>query len=219
MGTTDTIRPAAGTHMRGHDPEPDLVKPSHNEQGATCPMNSVQSAASTDRDHSLGRSSAPVNLVQYGDFGCAHCVRAYPLILGVIRYMGESMRYTYRNFSLNAPGKHGLLGAEACEAAGVQGRFWEMHDQLFRNPNALREKDVVARATAMGLDTEKFARDLLSREVAQRIRDDFRGGIWCGVKATPTFFINGLRYDGNWLDAPELIQVLRDAAYSQLALR
>ena len=166
----------------------------------------------TERDHSLGPSNAPVTLVEYGDFECPHCGRAHPIVQGIRRYMGEQLRFVYRHFPLVEAHPHAEHAAESAEAAGAQGRFWEMHDILFRNQHALEDEDLVLYAARIGVDAQRVARELAAGTHARKVRDDFRGGIRSGVNGTPTFFINGSRFDGNWADTVEFIQALTEAA-------
>ena len=166
----------------------------------------------SDRDHSIGPSGAPVTLVEYGDFECPHCRRAHPVVQGVRRYMGDNLRFVFRHFPLSEAHPHAQRAAEAAEAAGAQGHFWEMHDLLFHNQDALEDADLLAYAAQIGIDAQRVARELAAGTYAKRVRDDFRGGVRSGVNGTPTFFINGVRYDGNWSDTAEFMQALTDAA-------
>jgi protein-disulfide isomerase len=165
-----------------------------------------------DRDHSLGPPGASVTLVEYGDFECPHCRRAHPVVQGIRRYMGDSLRFVFRHFPLSEAHPHAQHAAEAAEAAGAQGRFWEMHDTLFHNQDALDDTDLLVYATNIGIDAQRVAGELAAGTYTKTVRDDFRGGVRSGVNGTPTFFVNGLRYDGNWADTAEFIQVLTDAA-------
>ena len=165
----------------------------------------------TERDHSVGPANAPVTLVEYGDFECPHCRRAHPMIQGVIRYMGDNLRFVFRHFPLAEAHLHSRHAAEAAEAAGAQGKFWEMHDMLFRNQDALEDEDLIMYAARVGLDFQRVAEELAAGIHTREVRDDFRGGVRSGVNGTPTFFINGYRFDGNWTDANEFIQVLTEA--------
>jgi protein-disulfide isomerase len=165
-----------------------------------------------DRDHSLGPSNAPVTLVEYGDFECPHCGRAHPIVQGIRRYMGENLRFVFRHFPLVEMHPHAESAAEAAEAAGAQGRFWEMHDILYRNQQALDDEFLLLYAARIGVDAQRVARELATGTWTRRVRDDFRGGVRSGVNGTPTFFINGFRYDGNWADTAEFVQALTDAA-------
>lgn len=166
----------------------------------------------SERDHILGPATAPVTLVEYGDFECPHCRRAHPIVQGVVRYMGDNLRFVYRHFPLGEAHPHAQHAAEASEAAAAQGKFWEMEDTLFRNADELTDEDLILHAARLGLDFQRVSQELAAGTYTRRVRDDFRGGVRSGVNGTPTFFINGLRFDGNWSDANEFIQVLMDAA-------
>jgi protein-disulfide isomerase len=176
-------------------------------------MHSAQLAvAVNDRDHTIGPRNAPVTLVEYGDFECPHCGRAHPIVQGIRRYMADQLRFVYRHFPLAEAHPHSELAAQAAEAAGAQGKFWEMHDMLFRHQDALDPDGILLYATTIGLDTQRFAHELATGVHARKVRDDFRSGIRSGVNGTPTFFINGFRYDGNWVDTAEFLQALTEAA-------
>jgi len=126
--------------------------------------------------------------------------------------MGDNLRFVFRHFPLSEAHPHAQRAAEAAEAAGAQGHFWEMHDLLFHNQDALEDADLLAYAAQIGIDAQRVARELAAGTYAKRVRDDFRGGVRSGVNGTPTFFINGVRYDGNWSDTAEFMQALTDAA-------
>jgi protein-disulfide isomerase len=161
-------------------------------------------------DHVLGDPDAPVTLVEYGDYECPYCGRAHTSVKEVLRRMGPEVRYTYRHFPLAEVHPHALQAAEAAEAAGRQGQFWPMHDMLFRNQNALEYEDLLGYAEVLGLDTARFASELESHAHLNKVRSDFHSGVRSGVNGTPTFFVDGGRFDGNW--APDtLIAALRRA--------
>jgi protein-disulfide isomerase len=168
-----------------------------------------------ERDHIAGSPDAPVILVEYGDFECPHCGRAYPIVNAARRALGDELAMVYRHFPLAEIHPHATLAAEAAEAAGAQGKFWAMHNMLFEHQDALEEEDLVAYAGALGLDRNRVAREMANGVYAPRVRDDFLGGVRSGVNGTPTFFINGVRFDGNWGDPGELIEVLAQAAAPQ----
>ena len=134
------------------------------------------------------------------------------MLQGLRRYMGDNLRFVYRHFPLAEAHPHAQHAAEAAEAAGAQGKFWEMHDILFQSQDALEDEDLVMYAARIGIDFQRVSQELAAGAYTRRVRDDFRGGARSGVNGTPTFFINGARYDGNWGDANEFIQVLSDAA-------
>jgi len=160
-----------------------------------------------ERDHTLGATSAPVTLVEYGDYECPHCGRAYPIVKEVRRRLGPRLRFVFRNFPLRESHPHAQQAAEAAEAAGAQGKFWEMHDRLFERQFALDDEYLIEYAGDLGLDVERFRRELTARTYEPRVREDFRSGVTSGVNGTPTFFINGARHDGPW-DAEPLAAAL-----------
>jgi protein-disulfide isomerase len=172
----------------------------------------------TTRDHTAGPDNAQITLVEYGDYECPYCGMAYPIVRRAQRELGSQLRLVFRNFPLAEAHPHARLAAEAAEAAGAQGRFWEMHDMLFEHQNALAPKDLVGYAKAIGLDTKKFERDLEAGTYTKRVRDDFRNGVRSGVNGTPTFFVNGERYDGSWANQEAFINALRQGA-QRLAAR
>jgi protein-disulfide isomerase len=165
----------------------------------------------SEADHSAGPDDAPVTLVEYGDYECPYCGMAHPVVKRAQRELKNQLRFVFRNFPLAEAHPHARLAAQAAEAAGAQGKFWEMHDMLFEHQDALEVEDLVGYATALGLDTQKFTRDLADGTYAKRVRDDFRSGVKSGVNGTPTFFINGARYDGSWANEDAFIRALREA--------
>lgn len=163
-----------------------------------------------DRDHAQGLANAPVTLVEYGDYECPYCGRAHPIVKAVQKALGPRLRFVFRNFPLSEMHPNAANAAEAAEAAGEQGKFWEMHDALFEHQGALRSRDLVARAASLGLDSDRIADQLKSHAHEDRVREDFMSGVRSGVNGTPTFFINGERYDGSW-DRQDLIAALEAA--------
>jgi protein-disulfide isomerase len=149
------------------------------------------------RDHTLGPANAPATLLEYGDYECPHCRAAYPVVEALRERLGDILQFAYRHFPLSQIHPHALLAAEAAEAAGAQGEFWEMHDALFTHQDALDGAHLMLYAAAIGLDTGAFQRDLETQAHAGRVQEDFMSGVRSGVNGTPTFFINGLRYDGS----------------------
>jgi protein-disulfide isomerase len=151
---------------------------------------------SAQRDHILGGPTAPVTLVEYGDFECSYCGQAYPVVKEVVSAFLEQMCFVFRSFPLTQIHPHAAHAAEAAEAA--QGRFWEMHDLLYEHQDALEDDDLLAYASQVGLDLNRFQVELAQSAYAQRVRDDFMSGVRSGVNGTPTFFINGRRHDGGF---------------------
>jgi protein-disulfide isomerase len=163
-----------------------------------------------DRDHIQGNASAPLTLVEYGDYECPYCGAAYPIVKEVQARMGDQLRFVFRNFALTQVHPHAKVAAEAAEAAGSQGKFWEMHDMLYEHQDALDPVHLYRYATTLGLDIPEFDRDLTEHRHAARVREDFMGGVRSGVNGTPTFFINGERHDGAY-DLDSLMAALQAA--------
>jgi protein-disulfide isomerase len=163
-------------------------------------------------DHIAGSAEAPVTLVEYGDYECPYCGMAYPIVKAAQRALGRTLCFVFRNFPLAESHPHARHAAEAAEAAAAQGKFWEMHDMLYEHQAALEEADLVKYAGAVGIDRIRFVRELAAQTHLKRVRDDFRSGVRSGVNGTPTFFINGVRWDGAWADPSALVDALRAAA-------
>ena len=166
----------------------------------------------SEADHAAGPDDAPVTLVEYGDYECPYCGMAQPIVKKAEEDLGSKLRFVFRNFPLAEAHPHARLAAQAAEAAGAQGKFWEMHDTLFEHQDALDVEDLLAYAESLGLDTAKFERDLEAPAYVKRVRDDFRSGVKSGVNGTPTFFMNGARYDGSWANVEAFIGTLRALA-------
>src|SRR5581483_9879955 len=168
----------------------------------------------TARDHVRGPDSARVTLVEYGDYQCPHCALAHPVVKQVRAQLGDRLRFVFRHFPLAQVHPMAVKAAEAAEAAGAQEKFWEMHDLLFERQRELGEIDdagFAKWAAELGLDTERFARELSSRVYHPRIQEDFLGGMRSGVKGTPAFFINGVRHTGGF-DINALLPAVEAAA-------
>ena len=162
------------------------------------------------RDHALGTADAPVTLVEYGDFECPFCGRAYPELKHVLRELGAKVRFVFRHFPLSEEHPHAQHAAEVAEAAAAQGKFWEMHDLLYQRQAALGDDDLVRYARELGLDAERVRRELVTHAHAARVREDFVSGTKSGVSGTPRFFINGRRHEEPG-DAKTLAAALRRA--------
>jgi protein-disulfide isomerase len=166
---------------------------------------------SEDRDHVQGPAVAPVTLVEYGDYECPYCGAAYPIVKQVQARMGERLRFVFRNFPITTSHPHAEQAAEAAEAAAAQGRFWEMHDHLYEHQRHLENADLHAYAGELGLDVDRFDRELAQHAYAERVHEDFMSGVRSGVNGTPTFYINGKRHDAAY-DADTLLSALERAA-------
>ena len=149
------------------------------------------------RDHVRGPADAPVTLVEYGDFQCPYCGDAYPVVRELEDRFGESLRFVFRHMPLDDLHPRAPAAALAAEAAGAQGRFWEMHDRLFEHQLELSDEDLRRHAEAIGLDLDRFERDLRDEGLAARVDDDLRSGAGSGVPSTPRFFVNGVIHLGS----------------------
>lgn len=162
----------------------------------------------TDKDHIQGAKNAPVTLVEYGDYECPVCGAAYPIVKDIQGQLGDRVRFVFRNFPLAQMHPHAAQSAEAAESANAQGKFWEMHDTLYENQGNLTEKDLLGYGEKLGLDENQFRADLQNEAYNERIEADLMSGAESGVNGTPTFFINGARFDGNWQNG-ELLTALQ----------
>jgi protein-disulfide isomerase len=162
------------------------------------------------RDHIQGPTGASLTLVEYGDYECPYCGLAYPIVKEVQKRLGDRLRFVFRNFPLATMHPHAERAAEAAEAAAAQSRFWEMHDHLFENQKQLRDEHLHRYAEELGLDVGRFDRELADRIHAERVYEDFMGGVRSGVNGTPTFYVNGERHDGSY-EADELIAALEQS--------
>jgi Na+/H+ antiporter NhaA len=149
-----------------------------------------------DEDHIRGPDDAPVTLVEYGDFECPYCGRAEPNVRQLLADQGADIRYVFRHLPLSDVHEHAQLAAEATEAAGAQGKFWEMHDLLFDHQDALTGRDLMRYAEELGLDLDQFHDELKRHEHAPRVARDVESAELSGVSGTPTFFVNGQRHHG-----------------------
>jgi Na+/H+ antiporter NhaA len=168
-----------------------------------------------DRDHIRGPADAPVTLLEYGDFQCPYCGQAEPVIRELLAEFGRDLRYVFRHLPLEDVHEHAQRAAEAAEAAGAQGRFWEMHDLLFRHQDALSEQDLIGYAGELDLNVEVFEAKLYKRKYAPRVARDVESADLSGVTGTPTVFINGRRYHGAF-NLPALQAKVRTALASKV---
>ena len=150
----------------------------------------------SDADHVLGPPTAPVTLMEYGDYECPDCLNSEPIVRQLRDHFGDDLRIVFRHFPRYSVHPSASAAAEAAEAAGTQGKFWEMHQALFAHQRELAELDLTHLALTLGLDPYRFQRDSESRAFPRKVRDHHEGGLQSGVKKTPTFFINGHRHDG-----------------------
>jgi protein-disulfide isomerase len=162
-------------------------------------------------DHAHGPADAPVTLVEYGDYECPHCRLAHPVVKTVQSRLGDRLRFVFRHFPISSNHPHAQHAAEMAEAAGERGKFWEMHDLLYGNQDALEDADLAGYAESLGIDPAWAASALQSGTFAERVRANFLSGVRSGVNGTPTFFINGVRHEGP-PDEASLLTALANAA-------
>ncbi|MDB6057999.1 MAG: oxidoreductase [Verrucomicrobiales bacterium] len=151
----------------------------------------------TRHDHVRGPHRAPVTLVEYGDIECPYCGQAHSILRALEQEMEGQLRFVFRHFPLTTIHPFAEHASEAAEAAGAQGKFWEMHDLLFENQDALSDEDLVTYSAELNLDARRVANDIVTGAHAARIGHDIDTGLRSEVDGTPMFFINGKKYNGD----------------------
>jgi protein-disulfide isomerase len=164
-------------------------------------------------DHVRGPEHAPVTVVEYGDFECPHCKQATGAVKLLLARFPEQVRFAFRPFPLEGVHPHALQAAEAAECAAGQNKFWQMHDLLFEKQEHLKLRQLFEYAQALGLDMARFTAEMDDEIYRQRVRDHQRSGDASGVRATPTFFVNGALVDVSYG-----LHSLLDAVEAQLQL-
>jgi protein-disulfide isomerase len=159
-------------------------------------MSSRLFAPIEERDHVRGALDAPVALLEYGDYDCPICANVHSIVKAIERRLEGRLCFIYRNFPLRQMHPHAEEAAEAAEAAGAQGRFWQMHDFLFENQESLGRSSLTSHAERIGIDVRRWQEALDKHTFAHRVQEDFISGVRSGVTATPTFFVNGMRFEG-----------------------
>ena len=150
------------------------------------------------RDHIRGPETAPVTLVEYGDFECPQCAAAYPIVERIVDTFGERLRFVFRHFPLTNSHPNAQHAAEAAEVAARGGRFWPMYDALYAERAKLSDRKILECGALAGVASVEIERAWASHELLGRIKEDFASGIKSGVTGTPSFFINGARHEGGW---------------------
>ena len=153
-------------------------------------------------DHSRGPLDAKLTVVEYGDYQCPYCGQAHPIVERMRTAFADSMRLIFRNLPLVDVHPHAEAAAEIAEAVGEQGKFWEIHDTIYENQHDLSDAALLGYVEQVGADVDKVKSDIADGGPRQRVEADFEGAIRSGANGTPTFFVNGLRYDGSWLYEP-----------------
>jgi Na+:H+ antiporter, NhaA family len=180
-----------------------------SDEADAAPVMTLSQPVDPALDHIRGPVDAPLELVEYGDFECPFCGRATGVVDALLERFGDRLRYVFRHLPQPDVHPNAVLAAEAAEAASAQGAYWEMHDRLYANQDRLDAIDLVDHATALGLDLERFARDLGTGAHAARVRADVAGAEASGAEGTPTFFVNGRRQLGRY-DEQALAAALSD---------
>jgi protein-disulfide isomerase len=173
----------------------------------------------SDEDHSAGPLDAPVTLVEYGDFQCPYCFRAHPIVLKLQERLGDKLRFVFRNFPIAELHQHAVEAAQAAESVGSRAgaeAYWRMHHLIFEHQqdakDALDRPHLLEYAAAAGANGADVEADLEAAAFEERVQRDFMTGVRSGVNGTPTFFINGVRYDGKWTSPSEFKDALEAAA-------
>lgn len=173
----------------------------------------------TDQDHASGAATAPVTLLEYGNFECPYCGQAFPVLQQVRKLLGDDLRFVFRHFPTVRTHPHSLRAATAAEAAGAQGKFWEMHDELFTHQHQLEDQHLFRYATRIGLDVEKFSLDMTENVLSSRIEADYDCSLVDEhITGTPTFYINGVRWTGSVDVAPMLAAIKAADTEGHLAM-
>lgn len=150
------------------------------------------------RDHIQGNPDAGIELVEYGDYQCSYCGAAYPEIKRVQEEMGNKLKFVFRNFPLTNMHQNALHAAIASEVAGDMNKFWEMHNILFENQEYLEDNYLVDYAKRIGLDTHRFEAKFPEPRYQEKVEQDLESGLMSGVNGTPSFYINGRKYEGEY---------------------
>lgn len=165
----------------------------------------------TELDHASGPATAPVTLLEYGNFECIHCGRVYPVIKQLRKALGDNLRFVFRHFPTVNTHPHSLRAAEAAEAAASQEKFWQMHNELFSHQTALEDRDLLAYANRIGLDVQRFAHDLTEHTFLKEIETSYQRSLFDEhVTGTPTIYLNDISYTGA-TDLESLLQAIRHA--------
>ena len=163
----------------------------------------------TELDHTSGPATAPVTLVEYGNFECIHCGRAYPVIKQVRKLLGDDLRFVFRHFPTVQTHPHSLRAAEAAQSAAAQEKFWQMYDELFTHQTALEDRDLSRYAKRIGLNLERFTSDMKRNSFLKEIEADYQRSLFDEhITGTPTIYLNDIRYTGA-TDLESLLQAIK----------
>lgn len=174
-------------------------------------MSKILETETTAPDHIQGNMNAPITLVEYGDFQCPHTGKAYFVVKQLQEHFGDQMKFVFRNFPSAEMHPYAEPAAETTEFANEQGQFWEMHDLIYENQEALSLPMLFELAEALGLSRAQLNSVIENQAYAEKIQNDFLDGVHNGVNETPTFFINDKKYNG-----PIEFEILVEAFNSSL---
>ncbi|MEA3107777.1 MAG: hypothetical protein QOI88_2382 [Gammaproteobacteria bacterium] len=152
----------------------------------------------TPHDHAKGPPNAPVTLLEYGDYECPYCGLAHPIVKLIQKHFGQRLRFVFRHFPLSQAHPNAESAAQTAEFAGVNGKFWDMHDGLYDNQDRLGLPLYLTLTSLLGLSELELREALVRGTFAPKVRADFLSGVRSGVNGTPCFFINGVRHDGTY---------------------
>ena len=150
------------------------------------------------QDHMRGDPKSGVILVEYGDFQCPHCGAAYPIVKQIEKKYSGNLAFVFRQFPLSESHPFAMAAAVASEAAAIQGKFWEMHALLFEYQSRLNAATILHHAKTLELDMARFEKDIRDSTLLKKVEASFESGIVSGVNGTPSFFINGTKYNGSY---------------------
>ncbi|MFD2940332.1 MULTISPECIES: DsbA family protein [Flavobacterium] len=158
-------------------------------------------------DHIQGKKDADILIVEYGDYQCPYCGAAYPILKEIMKKYGKQIKFVFRNFPLSEMHQYARPAAIVAEAAALQGKFWEMHDAIYENQRILSEPFLLELVEKLELDPHQFNVDIKKPELAAKVDSDFESGILSGVNGTPSFFVNGRKFNAG---AEDLLQLMSE---------
>jgi protein-disulfide isomerase len=164
--------------------------------------------AVNEKDHIQGNPNASIELVEYGDYECPYCGEAFYEIKKIQKELGDDLKFVFRNFPLTNIHQNAFAAAVSSEVAADFDKFWQMHDILFENQNALDDEDLVSYAKRIGLDEKVFVAKFSDSKYEEKIEEDMESGLRSGVNGTPSFYINGKKYDGDYT-ANAIVEYIR----------
>lgn len=156
------------------------------------------------KDHALGPQEAAIEIVEYGDFQCPYCREAYYIVKQWLDEHANKFRFVFRHFPLTQAHEYAFDAALGAEAAARQKRFWEMHDAIYESQPQLNDRLLVQLAQVLGLDLQQFGADVETPELQEHVNTDFESGVRSGVNGTPTFYVNGKRFNGDYREIVSL---------------